>query len=182
MASVNKVIIDIDILRNLYLVEMKSIPEVSQTLKISISTIRLRLQEFGFLRSRKEGIRVAAKSGRLGNHLRGKKRNFTAEWRRNLSISLRKSGELRAKGTSIKPNGYVEYTRGPNKGRGVHVVVMEEHIGRGLYANEIVHHIDGIKTNNELSNLQLMSRSEHASHHALENYPFRKRSANGQFE
>jgi hypothetical protein len=161
---------------------MKSIPEVSQILKISLSTIRLRLKEFGFLRSRKEGIRVAVKNGKFGNHMRGKKRVFSDEWKRNLSTSLRKSAELRARGTSIKPNGYVEYTRGPNKGRSVHAVAMEEHIGRRLLPNEVVHHIDDVKTNNDISNLKLMTRSEHASHHALENYPLRKKSKNGQFK
>lgn len=182
MASVNKVMIDVAILQKLYLIEMKSIPEVSKILNISMSTIRARLKDSGFLRSKGEALRIAAKQGKLGAHMRGVKRSFTPEWRYNLSTSLRRSAELRAKGTSVKKNGYVEYTRGPHKGRSVHVVAMEELIGRRLKGNEIVHHIDEIKTNNDLSNLKLMTRSEHASHHALENYPLRKRASNGKFE
>lgn len=54
---------------------------------------------------------------------------------------------------------------GENKGRGVHVVVMERHIGRRLDADEVVHHIDGNKHNNDLSNLQLMKRADHTRLH-----------------
>ena len=42
---------------------------------------------------------------------------------------------------------------------------MEKQLGRRLSFNEIVHHIDGDKSNNELSNLEILSRSEHAKMH-----------------
>jgi predicted DNA-binding protein YlxM (UPF0122 family) len=42
-----------------------------------------------------------------------------------------------------------------------HRLVMEKHLGRYLLPTEQVHHIDGDKTNNELSNLQLLSPSDH---------------------
>lgn len=51
----------------------------------------------------------------------------------------------------------------------VHRLVVEESIGRKLSSDEHVHHIDGDKSNNDISNLQLMSRSEHLRMHALEN-------------
>lgn len=73
-------------------------------------------------------------------------------------------------GVSLKPNGYLEYTTGPHKGRLVHVVVMEQQIGRHIGKNEIVHHKNGIKTDNRVDNLQLMSRSEHASVHVKKNH------------
>ena len=41
-----------------------------------------------------------------------------------------------------------------------HRYVMEVHLGRALAKNEIVHHIDGDKLNNDIDNLQLMTRSE----------------------
>lgn len=49
-----------------------------------------------------------------------------------------------------------------------HRHIMQEHLGRKLLSSEIVHHKDKNKLNNELSNLELMSRSEHAKHHRLE--------------
>lgn len=46
-----------------------------------------------------------------------------------------------------------------------HRVVMEQHLGRPLRSDEIVHHIDGNKHNNDIANLQLVTRSEHARLH-----------------
>ena len=46
-----------------------------------------------------------------------------------------------------------------------HVFVMEAVLGRRLEDDEVVHHIDNDKTNNDISNLQLMSHGEHTSLH-----------------
>lgn len=47
-----------------------------------------------------------------------------------------------------------------------HTLVVEQHLGRALEKGEVIHHIDGDKTNNELSNLQLMTVEEHNACHA----------------
>jgi hypothetical protein len=52
---------------------------------------------------------------------------------------------------------------------GVARITIEEHLGRHLTSNECVHHVDEDITNNELSNLRLMSRSDHTSFHMLGN-------------
>lgn len=50
-----------------------------------------------------------------------------------------------------------------------HVLIMEEHIGRRLEKTEVVHHIDGTRDNNDISNLLLLTRSEHSAlHRAIE--------------
>ena len=46
-----------------------------------------------------------------------------------------------------------------------HRAVMEKHIGRKLTEDEVVHHINGDKTDNRLENLQLMTRGEHSTMH-----------------
>lgn len=50
--------------------------------------------------------------------------------------------------------------------RGYHVALVENKIGRKLFSNECVHHIDGDTLNNKLSNLVLMSKSKHISAHS----------------
>lgn len=52
------------------------------------------------------------------------------------------------------------------RGIAKHRLVMIQHIGRDLMENEVVHHIDHNKLNNDISNLQLMTTSEHAKLHA----------------
>lgn len=49
-----------------------------------------------------------------------------------------------------------------------HRAVMENALGRLLRDDEVVHHIDGDKKNNVESNLEVMTRGEHSSHHATE--------------
>lgn len=46
-----------------------------------------------------------------------------------------------------------------------HIYIMEQHIGRKLNKNECVHHIDGNRSNNDISNLQLMTIGEHSRLH-----------------
>ena len=182
MASINKVIIDTDELLKKYCSERKSTTEVAREMEICASTIRSRLKQLGVLRTRAEGIRAAAARGKLGIHLRGKRRTFSEKWKANIKVSMIRRGELYSKGMSVKPSGYLEYTRGKNKFRSVHVVTVENQIGRRIRKNEVVHHKDQNKLNNDISNLELMTRSEHASIHGKENYKNRSRNEYGQFE
>jgi hypothetical protein len=46
-----------------------------------------------------------------------------------------------------------------------HRYVMEQHLGRKLRKGEDVHHIDGNKLNNNISNLQVLSKSDHTKLH-----------------
>ncbi len=44
-------------------------------------------------------------------------------------------------------------------------IIIEKQLGRYLKIGEVVHHIDGDKTNDNISNLRLMKTEEHISHH-----------------
>ncbi|MBO5630402.1 MAG: HNH endonuclease [Aeriscardovia sp.] len=46
-----------------------------------------------------------------------------------------------------------------------HRLIVEKMLGRKLSTDEIVHHIDGNKWNNDPSNLEVVTRSEHARMH-----------------
>lgn len=145
-----------------------SIPQVSAETGIPLSTLRFRFKKLGILRSREEAVKMAADDGRLGSGMRGKTRSFSDDHKENIRQSLLQHGEKNAKGTTLKPSGYVEYTRGPRKGKTVHVAVMEARLGRKLKSDEVVHHIDGDTQNNDENNLALCTRSGHARLHRFE--------------
>ena len=153
-----------------------SIPQVSQATGVALSTLRFRFKREGILRDRTKGVKMAAADGRLGGGLRGKARIFSADHCAAISRHRTAWGEANAVGVSLKPNGYLEYTRGLHKGRSVHVVMMEERLGRPLLEDECVHHIDGDKTNNTDNNFALVTRSGHTRLHRRED-----RIAKGKF-
>jgi hypothetical protein len=45
--------------------------------------------------------------------------------------------------------------------------VMEQHLGRRLLPEEVVHHKDGDPLNNEISNLEILNWGEHAQEHHI---------------
>ncbi len=157
-----------------------SIPLLADEFEMARSTVRAVLKSFGVLRTRNEAIALAASQGRLGSGWRGKRRVFSDETKEKLRASALARGVASAKGTRITSNGYVEFTRDKHKGRGVHVVKMEEKIGRCLFSHECVHHKNHDRKDNKLSNLVLMTKADHARLHALERH--RDRNKKGQYK
>lgn len=64
-----------------------------------------------------------------------------------------------------RENGYVILYNNSKNGIKEHRKVMQDNIGRELLSTEIVHHIDNDVTNNDISNLQILTRSEHSKIH-----------------
>jgi hypothetical protein len=163
---VNKVML-IDI-KNLYTVKLLSIPDISRLINIPRSTVRNRLLKNGvILRKRTEAMKMA----KLNPNKRGigiKHKGFSEETKRRMSISRIKYCSNNSIGVSLKPSGYYEITKGINKGRCLHDIVVERHLKRKLLKNEVVHHKNGIKTDNNFNNLEVMTRSEHSKIHSIE--------------
>lgn len=86
-------------------------------------------------------------------------------------VHLQKNGGFNRKSaTMTDKNGYILQwvPNHPNTVKGYvsqHRVIMEAKIGRYLTSGEVVHHINEVKYENRIENLQLMSHGEHSRLH-----------------
>lgn len=152
----------IEQMSNLYWAKKLTLGEVSAIIGFSDKTIERYLKHYGHgTRNRSQAqtgktatpkMREAAR--RLGKSQVGTKHpNWKGRIKKVGYLSLRMPDHPYA-----SSDGYVME----------HRVVMERHLGRFLLPDEQVHHINGVKTDNRLENLELLSASEHSRRHGLE--------------
>lgn len=95
-------------------------------------------------------------------------------------LGLRRRGEGRLDRTYIY-DGYV-YVSTVNDRYALHRRIMENHLGRSLSPNEIVHHINGDKLDNRIENLELTNRVDHQKVIHKDDLEKRRNKNNGRFE
>jgi len=96
----------------------------------------------------------------LVGEVRSKRCHLCANRLSNQSkISKIRKEHIKSRYRMITYKGKREYT---------HRVVMMEYLGRDLYPEEHVHHIDGNPKNNDISNLELLTAQEHHRYHMIE--------------
>jgi hypothetical protein len=142
---------------HLYFEGFQSSNIIAKSLNRSSKTIWDYLQSIGGTRSHSEANLLAYKLGR-----------------KNITLP-RGSANWNWKGGRYKINGYIRtwvsptdslYVMADPKGYALeHRLVMARHLKRPLTKDEIVHHLNGIKTDNRLENLFLAFRKTHPRNH-----------------
>lgn len=95
-----------------------------------------------------------------GHSIKIQKNNYTLEshpsWKGGRVLTINKYWSVKIPSHPNTDNqGYVRE----------HRLVMEKQLGRYLTKHEVVHHLDGNTLNNNISNLKIVSASEHAKIH-----------------
>ena len=129
------------------------------------------------------------KDGRFAKGNKGfwKDKERDAETNKKISESLQgrfcKEEHSQWKGGRYKTNGYIfvmmkDHPRAISRAYVFeHILVAEKEIGRYLKDNECVHHINGIRDDNRIENLVVLTKSDHAKVHNKD----RKQGKDGKF-
>jgi hypothetical protein len=107
------------------------------------------------------GIGAGNMSGKHGHHASGEK---SGKW--NGGKMLTSHGYVAVRVHVDHPHGWGSPRLKKYKYAYEHIVVMMKRLGRPLNDDEIVHHLNGVRSENADENLELQTVTEHANHHS----------------
>lgn len=168
-----------ELLENLYLSKKMTMREISEVTNNSIAYICKKMKQFGIQsRPRVNEYSIAKMSlTKKGKPSPLKGTHLSCETKEKISNANK--GKIKKKTTygghsKQRRDGYIaiyvpDHPYSSKEGYVMeHILVMENAIKRYITKDEVVHHINHIRSDNRLENLQLMSYSEHAKLHLIE--------------
>ena len=146
-----------------YNVSKKTILNYMNKFKIPRNSITIRFDEESLLKRFSEGENIISIAESLGVSVPTVRKVFKKH---------KIDTDRFHKGYILKDSGYIlirkpEHPNSDKKGYVLyHRLIVEEHIGRYLSKEEVVHHIDFDKNNNNITNLQILNPTTHAEIHS----------------
>lgn len=157
--------------------ELKSTIKVAEKFGVSKKAIQMRMRKYGikpFPRKISLNVSEIARLFRNGASLKELSEKYSVSIV-TIRTRLQEKGiqtDTFHKGYRVKDSGYVqilkpEHPRADKSGYvAEHTLIMEEQIGRYLKPDEVVHHINGVKNDNRIENLKLMTAFQHKCMHS----------------
>lgn len=135
-----------------YLVEHKTLEEIGKEYGTTRQAVYYFVKKYGLLV--KDAENVAFKCDTCGKDSTVTRKRFKRSIKHFCSMECYKG--------YLRNSEYIQSRTGQRHGR----EVVEKYYGRILQLGEVVHHVDGDNTNNDISNLIVFkSHSEHLEHH-----------------
>lgn len=175
----NKVELDEDLLRHLYVDEELAINKIAVILNASVGKVYNTMKKYG-INTRHyltENQRKAISESNKRRPSPQKGKHLSEEVIRKIAESHKLKGAGHKK---VRKDGYIalyfpNHPRSSKDGYIMeHVFIMENFIGRPLRNDEVVHHKNHIRNDNRIENLQLMTFKEHAALHMRERWAKKK--------
>lgn len=172
--------LDENVLRKLYVEDQIPMYEISKKLGVSVGSIHNYIKRYNIpSRPPHQGFKGKHHTESAKEKIRQKHkgRTFSKETLLKMSESAKVGGIGHKK---KRTDGYIsiyfpDHPCSSSDGYIMeHILVMESLLGRHLYKNECVHHINENRSDNRKENLQLMTKSEHMSFHTKKRHEKRR--------
>ena len=182
-----KAIIDKNVLYNEYIIQEKTMKQIAKEYNIAVGSVYNYIKKYNIESRKHLTEKQRKKLSEMRKGIPSKKKGTKLSEETKLKMSIAKKGKFRnpskfGGARKHRQDGYISVflPTHPNASKDgfvmEHILIMENHIGRILKEDEVVHHKNKIRDDNRIENLELMTFKEHARLHMIERHELKRQS------